>query len=97
MNEQDWRTLAAQNPGRVTYPSWRPPEYWAARSKKDPWRPIEDNRNFWSRVKPRQAWNRIIQKGWPGKPIPAVSPSGMKMEKRPAAWDRTPDYYRRNL
>ncbi len=38
VNEDEWRALAAQNPMRVTYPSWRTREQRLSEAKADPWR-----------------------------------------------------------
>jgi hypothetical protein len=86
VKDEEWRALAARNPMRVTYPSWRPKEFWAERAKKDPWVPVEDNRNFWQRTR-RKAARRIAQAKWPGAPEPSGPPSGMKIEPRPSSWD----------
>lgn len=82
MNEQEWRALAAQNPGRVTYPSWRPPEHWAARDKRDPWVP-QAKTTHWGKADPRKAevFERIT--GFKTDPVPADKPTGMKVEPRP--------------
>lgn len=40
--------------------------------------PVEDNRNFWKRSI-RQAWQKIVQTGWPGKSVPADPPGGLKL------------------
>lgn len=37
MTDEEWKRLAAKNPQRVTYPSWRPKEYWEAQARKAPW------------------------------------------------------------
>lgn len=95
MNDAEWRALAAKNPQRVTYPTWKPPEFWAARTKKDPWVPVEDNRNFWKRGRIKRVM-RIIRPGWKSDPVPSGPPSGIEIEPRPKSWDHAPEHlYRR--
>lgn len=81
MNDEQWSALAAQNPQRVTYPSWRPPEHWAAQSKKDPWVPIKANREFWNRTH-RKARKIPWFDGFRTVPVPADPPSGVNLEPR---------------
>lgn len=46
--DDQWRALAAQNPMRITYPSWRPKSYWEMKAKADPWKP-EEQLKYWIR------------------------------------------------
>lgn len=76
--DDQWRALAAQNPMRVTYPSWRPKSHWDAKDKADPWK-VASGTTDWRKADPRRS--RVIRawEGWRGKPIPTGPPSGMDL------------------
>lgn len=95
MNEQDWRALAAQNPQRVTYPSWKPKEHWDARDKADPWVP-QATTVAWYKRDPRkvEVFERLT--GFKADPLPSNNPGGTKLFNRPKDWDKPAGRYSRN-
>lgn len=61
--EDEWRALAAQNPMRVTYPSWKPKSYWDAKDKADPWK-VAAATTDWRKADARRATFAKVVVGW---------------------------------
>lgn len=94
MKDDEWKRLAKQNPIRVTYPSWRPKEYWDAKSKADPWVLMNGTRD-WRKADTRKAESKPMTTGFL-KSDPAQPPSGMKLEITPPdSWHNPPYQSRR--
>ena len=94
MKDEEWRKLAEQNPMRVTYPSWRPKEYWEAKSKADPWVLMNGTKD-WRKADAQKARSQKITDGFI-ETRPALPPSGMKLDFQPRpAWHNPPKESRR--